>query len=122
MTMKIRSFAFGLLLAVAAPAFAADIDGKWTGTFDSPDGPVAINYTFKAKGAELTGSTADPMGKEWPIADGKIMGSKVSFSLTLDFGQGPATFNYTGELAGGELKLHSDFMGNPFDLTLKKAP
>ena len=120
--MNIRTFAFGLLLAVAGPAFAADIDGKWDGTIDSPNGPVAINYTFKAMGAVLTGSTADPTGMQWPIANGKITGNKLSFSLTLDFGQGPATFNYTGELTGTELKLHSDFMGNPFDLTLKKAP
>jgi hypothetical protein len=120
--MKIRSFAFGLLLAAAAPVFAADIDGKWTGTVDSPNGPVTINYTFKSAGEGLTGSTTDPMGKEWPIANGKITGNKVSFSLTLDFGQGPATFNYTGEVSATDLKLHSDFMGNPFDLTLKKAP
>jgi hypothetical protein len=119
--LNIKTFAFGLLLAAATPAFAADIDGKWTGTVDSPNGPVTINYTFKASGEVLTGSTADPMGKEWPIANGKISGNKVSFSLTLDFGQGPATFNYTGELSPAELKLHSDFMGTPFDLSLKKA-
>jgi hypothetical protein len=120
--LNIRTFAFGLLLAAAAPVFAADIDGKWTGTFEPPQGgPVTINYTFKSMGATLTGSTVDPMGKELPIANGKIAGNKVSFSLTLDLGQGPVTFNYTGELTGTDLKLHSDFMGNPFDFTLTKA-
>jgi hypothetical protein len=120
--LKIRNLAFGLLLAVATPAFAADIDGKWTGSIDSPNGPVTINYTFKAQGATLTGSTTAGDGKVWPITDGKITGNKVSFSLTLDFGQGPATFNYTGELAAAMLTLHSEFMNQPFDFTLRKVP
>jgi hypothetical protein len=119
--LNIRTFAFGLLLAAAAPAFAADIDGKWAGTIDTPNGPVMLNYTFKATGEVLTGTTAGPMGQELPIANGKITGNKVSFSLTLDLGQGPATFNYTGEMTTGELKLHSEFMGMPFEFTLKKT-
>lgn len=118
--MKIRMLAFGLLLA-AAPAFAGDIDGKWTGMIDTPNGAVAIAYTFKANGETLVGSTTGPDGTEYPIKDGKITGDKVSFSLTLDFGQGPITFNYTGEVSPTELKLHSSFMDQPIDFTLKKA-
>lgn len=119
--LKMKTLAFGLLLAVAGPAFAHDIDGKWTGSIDTPNGPVAISYTFKANGATLTGATAGPDGKEIPISDGKIAGNKVSFALTLDFGQGPATFNYTGEVTPAELKLHSEFMNMPFDFSLMKA-
>ena len=118
--MKIRTFALALLL-LASPAFAADIDGKWTGSIDTPNGTVALNYTFKAEGATLTGSTSGPDGSSIPLKDGKIDGNKVAFSLTLDFGQGPTTFNYTGELSATELKLHSEFMGMPIDFTLKKA-
>jgi len=118
--VKIRTFALALLL-LASPAFAADIDGKWTGSIDTPNGTVALNYTFKAEGATLTGSTSGPDGSSIPLKDGKIDGNKVAFSLTLDFGQGPTTFNYTGELSATELKLHSEFMGMPIDFTLKKA-
>lgn len=117
--MKIRALALALVLA-SVPAFAADVDGKWTGSIDTPNGPVEINYTFKADGTTLTGSTATP-GGDIPIKDGKINGTKVSFSLTLDFGQGPTTFNYTGEVSPKEMKLHSEFMGMPIDFTLKKA-
>ncbi len=39
--MKARVLAWSLLLA-ALPAFAADVDGKWTGSVDSPNGPVAV--------------------------------------------------------------------------------
>jgi hypothetical protein len=118
--MNIRPLAFALLLA-AAPAFAADVDGNWTTTLDTPNGPVQINYVFKADGAKLTGTSSGPDGSPIPIADGKIDGSKISFSLTLDFGQGPATFTYTGQVAAGEIKLHSEFNGQGFDFTLKKA-
>ena len=118
--MKIRMLLLGLVL-VTSPAFAADIDGKWTGSLDTPNGPVQLNYTFKADGATLTGSTSAPDGSAVPIKDGKIDGKKVSFSLTLDFGGGPTTFLYTGEVSPTELKLHSEFMNMPIDFTLKKA-
>ena len=119
--MNIRTLALGLLLLAATPAFAADVDGKWTGSIDTPNGPVQVNYTFKAEGEKLTGSTAAPDGTAIPIQDGKIAGKKVSFSLTLDFGGGPVTFNYTGEVSPKEMKLHSEFMGMPIDFTLTKA-
>jgi hypothetical protein len=118
--MKLRALLLGLAL-VTSPAFAADIDGKWTGSLDTPNGPVQVNYTFKADGAKLTGSTSAPDGSAVPIKDGKIDGKKVSFSLTLDFGAGPTTFLYTGEVSATELKLHSEFMNMPLDFTLKKA-
>ena len=118
--MNIRTLALALLLA-ATPAFAAEVDGKWTGSIDTPNGPVQVNYTFKAEGDTLTGSSTGPDGTSIPIKDGKIAGKKMSFSLTLDFGAGPTTFNYTGELAGPELKLHTSFMDMPIDFTLKKA-
>lgn len=119
--MNIRALAFALLLAVAAPVFAADIDGKWTGTIDTPGGAMELNYTFKAEGAKLTGFTTGPDGTRIDITDGKIDGNKVSFKLTLDFGGGPTTFDYTGVVSPTELKLHSAFMDMPIDFALKKA-
>jgi hypothetical protein len=118
--MKLKSLALALLLA-AAPAFAADIDGKWTGSIDTPGGAMAINYTFKADGAKLTGSTTGPDGAAIPIKNGKVDGNKISFTLDLDFGQGAMSFNYTGVVSPTELKLHSSFMDMPIDFTLKKA-
>jgi hypothetical protein len=51
--MNIRKLAFALLL-VAAPAFAADVDGKWIGSVDTPNGAVDVGYTFKAEESTLT--------------------------------------------------------------------
>ena len=116
----IPAFACASLL-VALPALADTVDGKWVGSLDTPNGPVDVNYTFSAKGEMLTGFTTSPDGMSIPIKDGKIKGNKLSFSLTLDFGQGPVTFNYTGEVSPAQLKLHTDFMGQPLDFALKKS-
>ena len=118
--MKLKSLAVALLLA-AAPAFAADIDGKWTGSVDTPGGAMAITYTFKADGAKLTGNSLGPDGSPLPIKNGKVEGNKISFAQDIDFGQGPVTFNYTGVVSPTELKLHSSFMDMPIDFTLKKG-
>ena len=118
--MRLKSLALALLLA-AAPAFAADIDGKWTGSIDTPGGAIAIAYTFKAEGAALTGSSLGPDGSALPIKNGKVDGNKISFAQDLDFGQGPVTFNYTGVVSPTQLKLHSSFMDMPIDFTLKKG-
>jgi hypothetical protein len=123
--MKIKSLVLGSLLAslavFAAPAFAADVDGNWTGSLSTPGGDIPLSYTFKADGATLTGSTSSPDGMSIPIKNGKVDGNKISFSLDVDFGQGPTTFNYTGVVSPTEIKLHSSFMDQPIDFTLKKA-
>jgi hypothetical protein len=123
--MKIKSLVLGALLATlsvfAVPAFAADVDGNWTGSLSTPGGDIPLSYTFKADGATLTGSTSSPDGMSIPLKNGKIDGNKISFSLDVDFGQGPTTFNYTGVVSPTEIKLHSSFMDQPIDFTLKKA-
>ena len=118
--MKLKSLGLALLLA-AAPAFAADIDGKWTGSIDTPGGAMQIVYQFKAEGAKLTGNSLGPDGSPLPIKDGKVEGNKISFAQEIDFGQGPITFNYTGVVSPTDLKLHSSFMDMPIDIAFKKA-
>jgi hypothetical protein len=118
--VNIRTLALGLLLA-ATPAFAADIDGKWVGSIDTPNGAMAVTYTFKADGDKLTGAAEGPDGSQLAFTDGKIDGNKLSFNLSLDLGGGPVTFVYTGELTGTELKLHTSFMDMPIDFVLKKS-
>jgi len=109
------------LLLVSAPARAADVDGKWTGSLDTPMGAVEVAFNFKAEGATLNGSTSGPDGAEVAIKNGKIDGDKISFVVSLDFGGMPFDLNYTGVVNKGDLALTIDFMGMPMSFTVKKA-
>lgn len=120
MKNRIRALMLSAVLVATAPAFAADVDGTWTGSLETPNGTVPLSFTFKADGDTLTGSTQSPDGQAVPLKNGKIDGDKIAFSFDVDFGQGPFTFNYTGVVGKTELKLLSDFMGNPIEFTLTK--
>jgi len=87
----------------------------------TPGGEVPVNLTFKADGAKLTGSTSGPDGATIAIADGKIDGNNLSFTVTFDFGGMPLVLNYKGVMAGAEIKFTIDIFGMPLDLTVKKA-
>src|SRR5882724_4425153 len=101
--MQLRKFVLGLLLLIVS-AFAADVDGKWTGTISTPNGDFPQTFTFKANGTALTGSLIIMEGMEVPIADGKVDGNNIAFSITLDFGM-PFKLTYTGVVSGNELKV-----------------
>jgi hypothetical protein len=110
-----------VLVLAAAPARAADVDGKWSGSLDTPMGAVQVGFTFKADGAALTGTTTGPDGAEVPIKNGKIDGDKISFVVTIDFGGMMFDLNYTGVVAADTAKLTIDFMGMPMSFDVKKA-
>ena len=117
---KVFVIVVGLLL-LAAPAFAADVDGKWTGTVSTPMGDLPVQYEFKADGAMLTGTTLGFDGGSVPIKNGKVEGDKISFTVTFDFGGMTLDLSYTGVVSASEIKMTGDFMGMPFEFTVKKA-
>ncbi len=110
-----------MLLFVSVSAFGADVDGKWGGTVSTPNGDFPVNFTFKADDARLTGSMQDMQGGDIPIADGKIDGSNISFTVTLDFGQGPFKLSYKGALAADQIKFSGDANGQAFEFVVKRA-
>jgi hypothetical protein len=124
--MKTRPWLLGVvgilgILLTAAPAFAAPVDGKWTGMIDTPMGPVAGAFNFKADGAMLAGSTTGPDGAETPIKAGKVDGDNISFAVDLDFGGMAFTLEYKGVVSADQIKMTADFMGMPFEFVVKKA-
>jgi hypothetical protein len=120
LTMKIPVLVLTALL-LAAPAFAADVDGKWAGNISTPMGDVQVGFQFKADGATLTGTTTGPDGSMVTLKNGKIDGSKISFTVTFDFGGMPIDIAYTGDVAPPEIKLTADFAGMPFQFVVKKT-
>jgi hypothetical protein len=121
--MKIFVLTVGLLL-IASFALAADIDGKWTGSVPGMGGgdPMTINYTFKANGTTLTGTTTGMDGKDVQLKNGKIEGNNVSYSVSFDMGGQEMKMDFKGVLSGDQIKLTYDMgMGQPSDLVLKRA-
>jgi hypothetical protein len=121
--MKVFALTVGLLL-IASFALAADIDGKWTGQVAGMGGdPMTINYTFKANGATLTGTTTGMDGKDVPIKNGKIDGNNISYTVSFDMGGQEMKMDFKGVISGDQLKLSFDMGmgGEPQELTLKKA-
>jgi hypothetical protein len=110
-----------VLLLTAVPARAADVDGKWTGSLDTPMGAIMVGFNFKADGATLTGTTTGPDGGEIAIKNGKIDGDKISFLVSIDFGGMGLDLNYTGVVKKDTVEMTLDVMGMPFSFVVKKA-
>ena len=70
--MLVSLVAAFVLTLVAVPARAADVDGKWTGSLDTPMGAIMVGFNFKADGTTLTGTTTGPDGGEIAIKNGKL--------------------------------------------------
>jgi hypothetical protein len=110
-----------IALLLAGSVFAADVDGKWTGTMSTPNGDIPVAFTFKADGATLNGTTAGPDGGEVKISDGKVDGDTITFTVSFDFGGMPITLNYKGAVAKDQIKFTIEVAGMPFELTVKRA-
>lgn len=108
MGSKLKALLLGLLLC-CGPAFAAGVDGDWSGSLDTPNGPVQIGYAFKADGTTLTGTTTGPDG------------AKVTFAVDFDRGGTPTTFKYRGVVAADSIALSSNFQGQSVNFTVRKA-
>ena len=105
-----------LLLLLAIPVIAAEIDGKWTATVDGMDGnKMVLTYNFKADGTKLSGSVTSPMG-EMQIK-GKIEGNAVEFTA----GDEQFSVSSKGTLSGDEIKLSSEIMGQTSTSVLKRV-
>ena len=118
-----RKLTTALVLAftlAAAPAFAADVDGKWAGTISTPGGDFPVAFEFKSDGTQLTGTTMSPDGMSLNIKDGKIDGDKITFGVSLDFGGMALDIAYSGVVTPTEMKMTADVAGMALEFVVKK--
>jgi hypothetical protein len=116
-----KTLACTLLLALCAfTAFAADAAGKWSGSF-TPEGQEASTgmLILKQSGTEITGTGGPNAEQQYPLANGKIDGNKVTFDLQHPSGmvlkmalvldgdtlKGDATANADGQAMKAKLDL-----------------
>lgn len=107
-----------LLAAMAAFAFAADVTGTWTATFDTQVGSQAYTYVFKQEGTKLTGKAISAFAKaETPITEGSVNGDDITFVEDLNYEGMPLHIVYKGKISGNEIK----FIRNMADIANEEA-
>ena len=80
----VRLFSLVLAASLAVSiSHAQDIDGKWKGEMQSPNGPMELTFAFKTSGDSLTGTVVGPMG-EIPITNGKVGSNTFTFDVNLN--------------------------------------
>jgi opacity protein-like surface antigen len=105
---KIAVLAVVLVLAASFAAVAADVTGQWTTQFDTQVGVQKYTFDFKVNGEALTGTAAfERMGEKGTaeLKEGKVQGDKVTFVEMLDFQGNAIRIEYTGTIAGDEIKF-----------------
>jgi len=122
--VKLLSCIF-LILALAMTAAAADVTGKWSGTFTvtGPDGSAGDSQPafmiLKQSGSTLTGTAGGDEAEQWPIENAKIENNKITgtvnpsdgatytVSLTVDGDRmtGEVTVSQGGQTMKGKIEL-----------------
>jgi len=115
--MKYFSLVVGVLLLTAF-AFAADVDGKWSGQITGMD--MTVSFTFKADGKTLSG-THSVNGQDTAFKDGKIDGNNISFTVNLDMGGQAMKIEHKGVVSADQIKMTYDMSGQAGEIILKKV-
>jgi hypothetical protein len=114
-----------LLLALSAmTAMAADVSGKWPGTF-TPDGqqegqPALV--VLKQTGDAITGTAGPDENQQWPISNAKMDGDKLSFDVTANNGMMlKMSLVLEGDHLKGEITMSRDGQTMKAKLDVAKA-
>ena len=91
-------------IVISMFAFAADITGTWTASFDTQIGVQNYTYTFKVEGNKLTGHVKSQYS-DGDISEGTVKGDDISFVENLTFEGMPLRVVYKGKISGDEIKL-----------------
>jgi hypothetical protein len=110
------------LLAFSFLAAAADVTGKYTAEVQGRNGTQTNTFTFKQSGNMVEGTMTTQRG-DTPIADGKVDGDTLTFTITRP-GRGggdPVKTTYTGKIKGDSIEISFDMGRGPQTFTAKKA-
>ena len=113
MTKLIGTAILAALTIFGALAQAPNLTGTWTASFDTQVGKQEYTYTFKVEGGTLTGTAKGNLITDSVLSDAKIDGNKITFVEKGSYMGMPLQFNYSGEVAGDELRLKRELMGFP---------
>lgn len=126
MKTGIALLSFCLVMGALTVVWAADINGKWTAQVPGRQGNTQeTTFTFKVEGDKLTGTVSGQQG-ETPIADGKVSGDEISFTVTRERQGATVKQLYKGKVAGDEIKFTRSAEGGqgnrpPVEFTAKRV-
>lgn len=118
----------GIALALGISARAADqpnVIGKWKAEFESQIGTQKYTFEFKTEDGKLTGKAVgirDDATNEVALADVKLKDDQISFAEPLRIQDNDVRVEYSGKVAGDEMKLHrkvGEFA--EYDITAKRV-
>lgn len=117
-----KKFLLALIATCAMTVYAADANGTWKASVETPNGTMESTFALKVDGTKLTGTVTGRMG-EAPISEGKVDGDKVSFAVSREFNGQTFKITYDGVVKGDEMKLTVHFPGRDegFEMTAKKS-
>jgi hypothetical protein len=118
--MRSLFLAITALFCLTILAAAADVNGKWTAEVPGRNGTQTNTFTFKASGATVEGSLTTQRG-DTPIAEGKLDGDTLTFTVTRTTQRGEMKSTYTGKVKGDSIDFTVDSGRGPQTFTAKKA-
>jgi hypothetical protein len=98
------------ILAIGTAVQAADATGTWSWTRPGRNGGPDQKMTLKLKadGEKLTGTLSSPgrdgQVTETAIADGKVKGEEISFTVTREFNNNKMVSKYNGKVSADAMK------------------
>ena len=103
--------AAAVLLALTAFAWAADVTGTWTATFDTQVGSQEYTFVFKQDGTKLSGVAKSAFAKaETEITEGAINGDDISFVENLNYEGMPLRIVYKGKVSGNTIEFNRNVL------------
>lgn len=97
--------------------FASKIQGKWTATIDTDNGPFTFFAEYVVKDGKISGTLSSDMGAV-EIEPGKVNGTEFEYSFYIDYNK----LTHKGKLVDGKLKIEQggDYGDSEFEMTSVK--
>lgn len=100
-----------LLILTSFTALAGEVAGTWKATAEGPNGAMERTFVFQVDGTKLSGETTSSFLGKSTIADGKVDGDTLTFSITVELQDNETKVSYKGKVSGKQIKLTSQFGG-----------
>lgn len=86
-----------------ADAPAAQVGGAWRLTIDSPQGAQTVTMNVTQTGPAFTAKVSGLPSGDADVSDGRVAGTKATWSLSVNFGGNALLLGFSGDVAGAKM-------------------